>query len=234
MTTLLASGRKQSSSSSSDSGEELIPVRKKQIQRLPRRPPVQAGSDDYDPHPLQVYDDLDFLGRLQRKKSESPPRFLEAAHTLPTPLLIESTPREDPRTNAKPLPPPFLISPAPQKVPIPTTSLPTASILRSPMVATRSQPQLKTNRESEAWVRHGSAEMRLRSNEDPVKSLPGSQVNSKVLDSPPQVHIRKRRIIKKKLAPLAINKVGDIMGAYLGPTRSARLLKTAAGGRFRP
>lgn len=234
MTTLSAVPRP--STSSSDSGEELIPVRKRPIQRLPRRLNARACPDDYDPHPLQVYDDLDFLGRLQRKKSESPPRFPEAAQTLPTPLLIENTPREHPRPETKTTLPPFLISPDPLKDTIPVRSLPAANVLKSPMVTTQSQPRLKTNRESDIWVRHGSAEMRLRPKKERVESLPESQKNSRVLDSlsPPQARVRKRRVIKKKLAPLAINKVGDLMGAYLGTARSARLLKTAAGGRFRP
>lgn len=215
MTTILASLPRQPSSSSSDSGEELIPIRRLPVKRLPR-PYPRPVPDDYDPHQLQVYEDLDFLGRRQRKTSESPPRLPEAAQTLPTPLLQEPQSDEH-RTDIKP--PSFLISPAPLKDT--NLTIPKSSV-------TRSQPRLRTKRESDQWVRHGSAEMKVR----PVESLPGSQKNSRVL-SPPRAHAKKRRIIKKKLIPLAVNRVGDLMGAYLGSSRSARLLRTAAGGRFR-
>ena len=217
MTTILASLPRQPSSSSSDSGEELIPIRRLPAKRLPR-PVPRPVPDDYDPHQLQVYEDLDFLGRRQRKASESPPRFPETAQTLPTPLLHEPQ-SEEHRTNMKPPAPPFLISPDPLK----DTNLPAPK-----SSATHSQPRLRTKRESDLWVRHGSAEMRVR----PIESLPGSQKNSRLLSSP-KVHTRKKRIIKKKLIPLAVNRVGDLMGAYLGSSRSARLLRTAAGGRFR-
>lgn len=227
MTTL----RKDTSSSSS-SGEELVPVRRRPAQRSPKPPQLQQ-TDDYDPHPLQLYDDLDYLGRRPRKKTESPPLIALAAQTLPTPVPIDLTPKQP--TNQQPAPTFFI---APELVAEPAAPSPlNTHLYMADLDLRRSLPKAVSKAERDYMIRHGSAEGRLRTRKVQIESLPGSQKNSRVVERL-DVRVgtqgrRKRRTILKKAAPLSVNRLGDLMGAYLGSSRSARVLHTAAGNRFR-